>query len=328
MLKKICVFLAIGLVLMTAACGGNTTAADTSGDSASTASGSEENVLILGTLKLEDTDQAITADQASELLVLWKAMRVLSSSDTTSQAELDALFQQIKDTMTADQLSAIEAMNISTDNLSETIQSLGIQIGGLSTENMSEDQRATLEAQLAMGQMPGGDMAGGEPPADMGGSNSGGGMPSGGGGGGGGGGMPSGGGFSGGGGGMPSGGGSGFSGGGEMPSGDMSGMTTGQASSETTATTRVARATTGMNTMLVNALLEKLAEWAGVSNNNVQGGNFGAPQGTPGAEMPAGATPGAGMPSDNGNPPADATPGAQNPPESTPQPESTPTPGA
>ena len=95
MLKKICVFLAIGLVLMTAACGGNTTAADTSGDSASTASGSEENVLILGTLKLEDTDQAITADQASELLVLWKAMRVLSSSDTTSQAELDALFQQI-----------------------------------------------------------------------------------------------------------------------------------------------------------------------------------------------------------------------------------------
>ena len=103
MLKKICVFLAIGLVLMTAACGGNTTAADTSGDSASTASGSEENVLILGTLKLEDTDQAITSDQASELLVLWKAMRVLSSSDTTSQAELDALFQQIKDTMTADQ---------------------------------------------------------------------------------------------------------------------------------------------------------------------------------------------------------------------------------
>lgn len=316
MLKKICVFLAIGLVLMTAACGGNTTAADTSGDSASTASGSEENVLILGTLKLEDTDQAITADQASELLVLWKAMRVLSSSDTTSQAELDALFQQIKDTMTADQLSAIEAMNISTDNLSETIQSLGIQIGGLSTENMSEDQRATLEAQLAMGQMPGGDMAGGEPPADMGGSNSGGGMPSGGGGGG----MPSGGGFSGGGGGMPSGGGGGFSGGGEMPSGDMSGMTTGQASGETTATTRVARATTGMNTMLVNALLEKLAEWAGVSNNNGQGGNFGAPQGTPGAEMPAAVTPSAGMPSGNGNPPADAIPGAQNPPESTPTP--------
>jgi hypothetical protein len=83
-----------------------------------------------------------------------------------------------------------------------------------------------------------------------------------------------------------------------------------------------------MNTMLVNALLEKLAEWAGVSNNNGQNGSFGAPQGTPGAEMPAGATPGAGMPSGNGNPPADATPGAQNPPESTPQPESTPTPGA
>jgi response regulator of citrate/malate metabolism len=42
-------------------------------------------------------------------LVLWKAMRVLSSSDTTSQAELDALFQQIKEHHDCDQLSAIEA---------------------------------------------------------------------------------------------------------------------------------------------------------------------------------------------------------------------------
>lgn len=226
MVKKISVILALSILLVTAACGGSSTAGATGSSTITTASsGMDGNELVIGTLQLEGTEQAISAEQASELLVLWKAMRTLSSSDTTSQLELDALLQQIEDTLTADQVSAIQAMDISTDNMADVMAYLGIKAPGADGEGMSEEN---LAAMAAAGQPP---QMGGE-------------MPSGGGGGGG----------------MPSGGGGG-GGGGEMPA-DASAMT-GVTADETTTTTQVARVSSGINTMLLNALIEKLTEWAG-----------------------------------------------------------------
>ena len=49
----------------------------------------------LGTLKLEGTDQVVTASQAGQLLTLWQAYQSLSNSDTSSQVELEALVKQI-----------------------------------------------------------------------------------------------------------------------------------------------------------------------------------------------------------------------------------------
>ena len=81
--------------------------------------------LALGTLKLEDTSQAVTAAQATELVTLWEGYESLSNSDTTSQVELDALVKQIQSTMTTVQIAAIEAMDLTDQSVSEGVQSLG-----------------------------------------------------------------------------------------------------------------------------------------------------------------------------------------------------------
>jgi hypothetical protein len=70
-----------------------------------------EMQMLLGTFKLEGTDQAVTAEQASTLLPLWKAYRTMIADDTAASNEISSLTTQIHDSMTADQLSAIEDMN-------------------------------------------------------------------------------------------------------------------------------------------------------------------------------------------------------------------------
>lgn len=86
-----------------------------------------ENVkLMVGTFLLEDTDDAVTSEQAAEMVILWKAYRSLSDSDTTAAAELEALINQIQDTMTPAQLNAISAMDISQEDMFTLTQDLGI----------------------------------------------------------------------------------------------------------------------------------------------------------------------------------------------------------
>lgn len=85
--------------------------------------------LILGTLQLESTNLAVGSDQASELVPLWKALRSMTNSDTAAEAEIEALINQIQDTMTAEQIEAIEAMDLSPDELQTIIQDLGLTYG-------------------------------------------------------------------------------------------------------------------------------------------------------------------------------------------------------
>ena len=46
-----------------------------------------EQKLAIGTLKLEGTDLAVTADQAKTLLPLWKAVKTMSTDSNTSAEE-------------------------------------------------------------------------------------------------------------------------------------------------------------------------------------------------------------------------------------------------
>lgn len=85
--------------------------------------------LILGVLQLESTDLAIDADQADEMLPLWKAYRSISGSDTVAQAELEALVEQIQEVMTADQLTAISSMKLTPEDMQSMIEELGIELG-------------------------------------------------------------------------------------------------------------------------------------------------------------------------------------------------------
>ena len=62
------------------------------------------NQLALGTLQLDGTPNAITADQAKTLLTLWQALRATTQSGASAQAEVNALLGQIEGALTAQQL--------------------------------------------------------------------------------------------------------------------------------------------------------------------------------------------------------------------------------
>jgi hypothetical protein len=85
-----------------------------------------EGQLALGTLELEDTDQAVSEEQAPELLTLWQAYQSLSNSDIAASAEVEAVLNQIQDTMTADQIVAISEMKLTADSITALVEEGGL----------------------------------------------------------------------------------------------------------------------------------------------------------------------------------------------------------
>jgi hypothetical protein len=120
--------------------------------------------LALGTLALEDTDQAITAEQAAALLPLWKAANSLSGADNVAAEETTSLFNQIQETMTSEQVQAIQAMDLSGQNMADLASKYGFQMGGGGRGELTEEMRATMEAARLSGQMPEGFTPGMAPP--------------------------------------------------------------------------------------------------------------------------------------------------------------------
>jgi len=163
-----------------AACGGtsNQTAStpSTSGSNSSQAnpSLSQVNVLLVGTLTLEDTDQAVTTDEATKLLPLWQAYRSLSASQTAAEAEVTALLNQIESTMMAEQVQAIQAMNLTNTDMMNLMQTMGAGMGPRGTPN----PQSTPGFDLPSGGFPSGNSpsgsAGSPPNGSSGGSTGGG----------------------------------------------------------------------------------------------------------------------------------------------------------
>ena len=148
--------------------------------------------LALGTMQLEGTGNAVTAEQAQALLPLWQVLQ----GGVTAQSEVDAVLKQIEGTMTSEQLAAIAAMQLTQDDLQAWMQSQGLEFGAgqgssddpgqagpeggqpgdgqeLSPEmatrraefaDMSEEERAAMRATMeAQGGVPGGGRAAGGP---------------------------------------------------------------------------------------------------------------------------------------------------------------------
>ncbi|MEW6406087.1 MAG: hypothetical protein AB1649_30245 [Chloroflexota bacterium] len=157
--------LVIGLFL--AACGNKTDAAD-SDTTAGVIEITTETELLVGTLKLDGTDQEVDAEQAADLLLLWQMYKSLYASDTSAQEEIDAVIRQIQDTMTPGQLNAIDAMQMTPQDIMTTMQDLG-----LAMIPEGDTARATPD----FSSLPQ-DFSGGAPPADFSGGQPGG-MPSG-----------------------------------------------------------------------------------------------------------------------------------------------------
>jgi len=140
--------------------------------------------LVVGTLKLDGTANEVDLQTATELLPLWQAAKSLSSSDSTAPEELNALFKQIEETMTPDQIQAIEAMKLTRDDMTQVFQQMGMNsaAGGGRFANMTPEQLATAQAarQSGQGSSGGGFPEGGFPPGGFAGGGGGGQVPGGG----------------------------------------------------------------------------------------------------------------------------------------------------
>ncbi len=127
-MKKTTYIVILLLAMLAAACG---SASNRTGPASGPQGGSSagelpaSTQLILGTIKLEGTAQAVTAKQAADLLPLWQTMKVLASSDTAAQQEKDALIAQIQETMTTEQVQAIKDMNLSRQDMASLMQEQG-----------------------------------------------------------------------------------------------------------------------------------------------------------------------------------------------------------
>ena len=85
--------------------------------------------LIIGLLKLEETDLAIDEALATQTLPLWQAYQALSNSDTTAEAELQAVVNQLQDAMSPEQIQAIAALQLTAESAQQMMEEQGIGFG-------------------------------------------------------------------------------------------------------------------------------------------------------------------------------------------------------
>lgn len=168
MIKKYAVFLVFVFVL-TSCSNVSTLLTSVTGGNAQKPQLSDENRLIIGTFKLEGSDQAVTPQQATQLLPLWKAVKSLSASDTASQVEIQALYEQIRENMTAEQLQVIDSVNLNNTNMRELMQELNIQMpAGMQMPVQNSNTGGQTQGSSTRQGIPGGDMmmmeGGGPPP--------------------------------------------------------------------------------------------------------------------------------------------------------------------
>ena len=170
-MKKTVIALTILAILsVLVACNKTTAATGTAGNSTAL---SAEAELLVGTFKLEDTNQAVTVDQAKLLLPLWQTLQVLSTSNTAATEEVNAVVDQIKSTMTTQQMAKITALKLTQQDMMSIMSQAGVSPNGANTTTTP----------MTLGGLPsGGGQSGGGPPSGGGGfpPSGGGGFPAGG----------------------------------------------------------------------------------------------------------------------------------------------------
>jgi len=115
--------------------------------------------LILGTIKLEETENAVSAEQAAEIIPMFYVLQDLNESDTAAQKEIDGLVSQIQETLTDGQTQAIEAMSLSRQDMFAITQ--GNSANTNTTEESTTGGGMGGPPEMGGGGMPGGGMPGG-----------------------------------------------------------------------------------------------------------------------------------------------------------------------
>jgi hypothetical protein len=170
-MKRFILLLAAGAILVLSGC--STSAVE---KEAAAAMGTDESAqtasrLMMLTFALEDTDLAVTPQQAQDLLPLWKTYRAVTSSDNAASQELEALNNQIQETMTAAQLAVMEDGDFDNQAFARIMQEYG---GGMQRARSDSDSSSDFQGPGSGeiggrpgggGEMPGG---GGGAPAELG----------------------------------------------------------------------------------------------------------------------------------------------------------------
>ncbi len=78
--------------------------------------------LALGTMKLEGTKEAVEPKTAAKLIPLWQLLVQLHSSSSSAPQEVSAVVDQIKSTMTTDQLNTINGMSLTQADIFSAFQ--------------------------------------------------------------------------------------------------------------------------------------------------------------------------------------------------------------
>jgi uncharacterized membrane protein YgcG len=171
MKKVIFIFTMFTLLLVMVACGGTSTTSDSTSGTGSTADNStalsEEMQLLIGTFKLEDTDLAVSSEQAGQLLLLWQALQSLGTSDTAASEEIDAVINQIKATMTSQQMDAITAMKLTQQDVMTVMSDAGLSFNDSSASDSSSSSSGSSQNGFPAGGFDPG--AAGGPPSNEGG---------------------------------------------------------------------------------------------------------------------------------------------------------------
>lgn len=155
-MKKILIITLLPLALLLTACGNTASesSAPQSSDESQEFSMRPEMALMIGTVKLDETEHAIDATQAAELLPLWKALRSLSESETTATTEVEAIINQINETMTTEQMNAIAAMELTLEDMRAVQEQLGIETFAPGGGNADPEMQATMQAARERGEAP------------------------------------------------------------------------------------------------------------------------------------------------------------------------------
>jgi len=168
-MKKLLYIIMLILALSAAACG-SAAPSNSANPSSTSQTGSAGELpattqIALGTLKLDGTDNAVTAEQAGDLLPLWETLRDLSTSDTAAQQEIKALDTQIQETMTDQQRQEITAMNLTRQDMFAVLQTQGSGFGNDQQSNNFQNGNSSGNGNRNFGSGGGfGPGAGGPPP--------------------------------------------------------------------------------------------------------------------------------------------------------------------
>jgi hypothetical protein len=165
MYRNALIIASILMLCLTAACSGltanasaNTTSSTVLSQITDSSRMTVKDKLGIGILSLDGTSLAVTSDQAVVLLPLWQAVKSLGADKNAASVEIAALYTQIQDTLTADQVARIEQFTWSQTELVSLVEQYQSQTSQATTTAKSTTSTSTSSQGQNMGGGPGGDM--------------------------------------------------------------------------------------------------------------------------------------------------------------------------